>query len=229
MAARRKPQLETTALKPQSMPKKTKSRAKAAPKKSTPKPPIFPGLQSSTQRSNNDDNTRSSPPRAPDRQQASPTEAEVGDHSDNEATDTKAQEDQDPDSDKESIQSWENEITRWKPGQRPPLKHHPYDMWNNRLNARWGKCGRRRTPEPGHCSEDEDSNNQQMNGPAKESPVPRLRGGWLEEQPGSDAEDVGSDSDIEDVEMLSSQADSLATSENSSAFEDVQTVRLLVD
>jgi len=176
---------------------------------------------------------------APDARRASASEAEV----DKNATDAKTEVDrsQSSDSGTDSIQSWEKEITRWKPGQRPPLRHHPYDLWMNRPTARWGKCGRRLpTPEPKRYSSDEESDDAKMNDEMpEEPPVPRLRGGWLERQSYynfNDAHDAELGPQLgsiaEEADMIPSDAVSLTSTEIDSCFLRqyyVQTVCLLMD
>lgn len=135
---------------------------------------------------------------------------------------TEVDQSQTADSDTDSIQSWEKEITRWKPGQRPPLHHHPYDLWMNRPTARWGKCGRRLpTPEPEDYSSEEELNDAKISEEtAEEAPVPRLRGGWLGRQP-CDRVDEAHDAEYgpthgsiaEEADMVPSDAASLISTE----------------
>ena len=128
----------------------------------------------------------------------------------------------------DSRESWEKDIKRWEPGQRPPLRNHPYDMWNNRPTARYGKGGwRPPASESKHGSDVEASASRQDEEANNKSFSLRLRGGWI------DDEDLGSagstvayeTSEVEVTDEPSSEADSKAASEQDFYFGDVQTVR----
>lgn len=194
--------------------------------------PIFPKLHLSTRTSILNNTRKPIPPSSdePDADRASASNA-TGDDAK-----TEVDQSQTADSDTDSIQSWEKEITRWKPGQRPPLHHHPYDLWMNRPTARWGKCGRRLpNPEPKRYSSDEELNDVEMNDKmAEEAPVPRLRGGWLGRQSCNhfddayDAEYGLPHALILEAEMVPSDAASLVSTEVDH-LPYARTVRLLAD
>ncbi len=178
MTARKKPEPNSTLVTAPLAKRYRTVKAKPAVRKSTHRQlPIFPKLHPSNRTSISNFTRKQIPPssEAPDADRASASNA-----TDNDAK-SEVDQSETADSDTDSIQSWEREITRWEPGQRPPLRHHPYDLWMNRPTARWGKCGRRLpTPEPKRYSSDEESDDAKMNDEtAEEAPVPRLRGGWL--------------------------------------------------
>lgn len=135
-------------------------------------------------------------------------------------------------SDSASVRSWEEDITRWPPGQRPPLHHHPFDRWMNRPTVRWGKCGRRLpTPGPRHYTSDEEADDGQVKDEAAKEPItPRLRGGWLRTWPNNDFDNFDGVDFVRERAMIPpSEADSLISTELDSLYFQgyVVTVRLL--
>ena len=206
---------------------KATSKAKTSVKKAALKPPVFPNLPGPTQ---------SLLPETIPSKTTSPYETSEA-HNDSSvkagdvahgATNTgyEADRDQDAASDTESIQSWEKDIMRWKPGQRPPLKHHPYDMWKNRPTAKLGKGGEK-VPIP-HRSSDEEPDHGEANELAKHTSIPRLRGGGSEELLDHDFEGVMLGPGIEDTDMLASDLSS-ADSQDRKALPYTPTVRLLTE
>lgn len=146
-------------------------------------------------------------------------------------TEPKSPNDQGPDNanrlSQDPTKDWVKDIKQWPPGQRPSLKHHPYDAWNNRPTARYGLGGMHLRPEgeqspnslPPSNAADEQVNNSE--------PVLKLRGGWLDEEDldsGGSTVAYGSGS-IEVTDEASSKADSEAISEQGGFFGDVLTVR----
>lgn len=219
MTAKRKSEPKSTLVTAPLAKRNVTVKAKPTVRKSTHRQlPIFPKLHSSTRISTSNDKPKRIPPSsdAPDAGRASASNA-----MDNDAK-TEVDQSQTADSDTDSIQSWEREITRWEPGRRPPLHHHPYDVWMNRPTARWGKCGRRLpTPEPKRYSSDGELDDAKTKDEtAEESPVPRLRGGWLRRQPCGNFDDAYDaefgptlDSNVEEADMGPSDAVSLISTE----------------
>ncbi|KAL8826821.1 MAG: hypothetical protein Q9191_003558 [Dirinaria sp. TL-2023a] len=133
----------------------------------------------------------------------------------------------------DSRESWEKDIKRWDPGQRPPLENHPYDMWNNRPTARFGKGGWR-PPALGNRrdSDVEASPSNQEEEASNKGGAPRLRGGWIDaddldwienEDFGSEDSTIAYDTDEMEVTDEASDVDSYYASEEELPFGDVQT------
>lgn len=224
MTAKRKP--KRTELDGESSPTQRKAtrKAKSAAKKPRSKAPLIPNRHISIQhprsRRTNHNAQTSRQNRAP-QYNASPD----ANRTDDAATSTGSTEEEAQASDADSRESWEKEITNWRPGERPPLKHHPYDMFMNRPSAKYGKMGRRPpSPKPQHDSSDEESDHTQAEEPPQKSGPRRLRGGWIEEQSDDDSENLKRDSSTEDTEILSGNAESWFSSDSSGIFRNTETV-----
>ena len=227
LSAKRNATLCKKTKEPTLMKHKATGKAKTSVKKAALKLPVFPNLPGPTQSSLSETiaSETTSPFETSEAHNDSSIKAGDVDH---EATDIGYEADraQDAASDTESIQSWEKDIMRWKPGQRPPLKHHPYDMWKNRPTAKVGKGGEE-IPTP-HYSSDEEPDHGEANELAKDTSIPRLRGGGSEEVLDHDYEGVMLGPGIEDTDMFASDLSS-ADSEDRKALPYIPTVCPLME
>ena len=158
-------------------------------------------------------------PEAPDRQ----------DQSDTDVHDSTMSQDYHLDGESDdSRESWEKDITRWPPGQRPRLEHHPYDMWNNRPTARFGIAGwRPPVLENNRDSDNETSHSNQEEETSDNECTLRLRGGWVDDEDlGSEGSTIAYETDAMEVASNAfSMGHFLAASEVEYLFEAAQNVR----
>ena len=226
MSAKGNASLSNKTKEPSLLKHKVTGKAKTSVKKAALKPPMFPNLPGPTQSSLLETiaSKTTSPSERPEAHNHSSLKAGGDVH--HEATNTGYEADRDGDaaSDTESIQSWEKDIMRWKPGQRPPLKHHPYDVWKNRPTAKLGKGGEKISIP--HRSSDEEPDHGEANDLAKDTSIPRIRGGGFEEVHDHDFEGVMLGPGFEDTDMFASDLSS-ADSQDRKALPYTPTVRLL--